>query len=543
MSASEEFKLSDSASAAPKTPPGVTAGQTLGKYELVQLLGEGAMGQVFLARHTQLGRQVAIKLLRPTLIRQPELVARFFQEARTVNQINHQNIVQIHDFVREPDATGAERVYCIMELLGGKSLADWFRHGGLNIEQTLEVLRQVSLALAAAHRSGVVHRDVKPDNIMVDDRDGHLFAKVLYFGMAKLGPQMGRVVDTTRQGAVIGTPLYMSPEQAAGIEVDARADLYGLGAVLYEALAGHPPFQASTFGVLVAAIIRDTAPPLPATTPRGEFISEELAELVQRALSKDPSLRPQTAEAFFEALGGQVRTTLQGGAAVPAPTMAPQSESLAATQLSHPGMVITQNGTVKAGALTQTQDGVRPAIDTAPAVPTPDRVEAAAQVRHAMTIMGPGAQPASPPPPERFAQTLQGPASDPVPARPTPSRLPWVLGVTGALFAAFLFVVFWPRSPSHATNDVTPKPVEAAKPQPVTATPAPTPTPAPSQTLAPTPTPIVVAAPVPTPSPTEAEKPAATSGSGKLAVITLRGGTPFFASISVDGHKLGNSPL
>lgn len=276
------------------TPPGleVQEGAVLGNYQLERLLGEGSMGRVFQARHVRLGRQVALKVLRPEHARDSSFVQRFFQEARTVNQINHEHIVEIFDFV---DASPDGYVYCVMELLRGQSLAALLREEGLTLARVQRMGVQVCAALGAAHQVGVVHRDIKPDNLFISQRSGQQdFVKVLDFGVAKLiTTQTGVNLTGTLDGTIVGTPAYMAPEQAAGLPVDARADIYAVGNILYEMLCGHPPFQAAAFGQLVVQIITQPPPPLPSHLPSGEPVPEELAALVMRCLAKEPEARPQ----------------------------------------------------------------------------------------------------------------------------------------------------------------------------------------------------------------------------------------------------------
>ncbi len=194
-------------------------GQILGNYQLERLLGEGSMGRVFQARHVRLGRQVALKVLRPQHARDVSFVRRFFQEARSVNQINHEHIVEIFDFVEEVERG---HVYCVMELLRGQSLAAVMKEEKLTLARVQRIGVQVCAALGAAHKVGVVHRDVKPDNLFVIHRGGQSdFVKVLDFGVAKILTSEG--THGTLDGTIIGTPTYMAPEQAAGLPVDHRA--------------------------------------------------------------------------------------------------------------------------------------------------------------------------------------------------------------------------------------------------------------------------------------------------------------------------------
>ncbi|MEO8702090.1 MAG: serine/threonine-protein kinase, partial [Kofleriaceae bacterium] len=223
-------------------------GTTLGSYKILELLGKGGMGYVFRAEHVKLGREVALKQLRSDYARRRDAVARFFQEARTVNRVRHRNIVDVTDFVELDDGT----TFIIMELLSGQSLGKWARTG-VDMPRALAVLVQICDGLGAAHSVGVVHRDLKPDNIIViPTSDGAELVKLLDFGVAKLLNRDDEDVGfQTAAGSVIGTPAYMSPEQAGGMLVDARSDIYSLGAIMYELFCGQPMFRGRSFGEYV----------------------------------------------------------------------------------------------------------------------------------------------------------------------------------------------------------------------------------------------------------------------------------------------------
>jgi serine/threonine-protein kinase len=282
--------------------------ESLGPWQLEGLLGQGSMGHVFKARHQALGRLAAIKVLRPEQYANPELVQRFFQEARTVNQINHEHIVEISDFVQEPGANGPSIVYCVMEFLQGRTLAEELETSSLSLERGLRITEQLCDALAAAHRVGVVHRDVKPDNIMLIERGGSKdYVKVLDFGVAKLVDTSGKAVVATTEGAIIGTPICMSPEQAQGDDVDPRSDVWAVGVILYRLLTGHFPFDAPTFVNIAVQIITKPYAPLPAKSPSGEPIPPRLKRLVERCLQKQRELRPATMDAVRDELAAVVR--------------------------------------------------------------------------------------------------------------------------------------------------------------------------------------------------------------------------------------------
>jgi hypothetical protein len=284
----EKHDTVTSAKPAPRANEGVLAGTTLGSYELLSLLGSGGMGEVYRARHAKLGREVAVKVLRPEYASMPEVVARFFQEAKVVNDINHPHIVQIIDFAEVP-----EGVFCVMELLRGRSLSRVVsEEGPLSLARICNLMEQACDALAAAHARGVVHRDVKPDNLFVTvDGDGREQIKVLDFGIARR--LTAEDSARTRAGMVMGTPSYMAPEQAAGRPVDVRADVYAVGVVLYELLTA------------TSMIELKAAPTRVERSALGEAIPPHLGKLVEAALSLDPEQRPASIGALREALSGK----------------------------------------------------------------------------------------------------------------------------------------------------------------------------------------------------------------------------------------------
>ena len=262
-------------------------GHVLGTYKLVELLGKGGMGYVYRAEHVKLGREVALKLLRADYARRRDAVLRFFQEAKTVNRVRHRNIVDVTDFVELDDGT----TFIIMELLRGQSLGKWARTG-IDLPRALAVLVQICDGLGAAHAVGVIHRDLKPDNvIVVPTSDGAEMVKLLDFGVAKLLNRDDEDIGfQTAAGSVIGTPAYMSPEQAGGMAIDHRSDIYSLGAIMYELFCGQPMFRGRSFGEYVRKHLTEIPVP-PRQTEHGASMDPRLEALILKSLAKDPNER------------------------------------------------------------------------------------------------------------------------------------------------------------------------------------------------------------------------------------------------------------
>ncbi len=305
-------------------------GQVLGSYRLLAVLGRGGMGCVYLAEHVRLGREVALKLLRDEYAERRDSVARFFQEARAVNRIRHRNIVDVTDFVELDDGT----VFIIMELLAGENLGNAIRRGELAQPRALAVLIQICDALAAAHADGIIHRDLKPDNvILVRTGDGGDLVKLLDFGVAKLLHREDEELGLeTAAGSVIGTPAYMSPEQAGGLTVDTRADIYSLGAIMYELFCGQPMFRAKSFGEYVRKHLNEH-PPAPRETPGGAALDPAIERIILRCIAKRADDRYPSATALRVDLVDRLSAfdnESRYGAPLPAPapsgaTMAPLS--------------------------------------------------------------------------------------------------------------------------------------------------------------------------------------------------------------------------
>ncbi len=269
----------------------LTAGQSVGPYQVVSLLGEGGMGEVYLAQDLRLGRRVALKRLRAQFTLEAERVRRFEQEARAASALNHPNIVTIYE-IGQLDSLH----FIVTEFIDGETLRCYLADAEHTLAEILDIAAQVASALAAAHATGIIHRDIKPENIMV--RRDHI-VKVLDFGLAKLAPDVATVETRaaarsavrTDPGTVMGTVQYMSPEQARGNKVDSRTDLWSLGVVLYEMVTGRTPFEGETPSHVIVALLENEPSPLKSYLE----VPSELEQIVRRALRKNKEERYQTA--------------------------------------------------------------------------------------------------------------------------------------------------------------------------------------------------------------------------------------------------------
>ncbi|MGB8508565.1 MAG: protein kinase, partial [Pyrinomonadaceae bacterium] len=273
------------------------AGRRVGAYRIVGTLGEGGMGKVYLAEDARLGRNVALKLLPASFMTDLERVGRFEQEARAASALNHPNILTIHEIGHDAGAH-----YIATEFVEGVTLRAHLKRGEMSVHEALEIAIQLAAALAAAHAARLVHRDIKPENIMVRP-DGYI--KVLDFGLAKPTGQtlsadgdsnsdsnsFSKALVNTRPGMVMGTVAYMSPEQARGLDVDARTDIWSLGVVLYEMLAGRPPFTGPTGSDVMVSVLNREPPPLAQLRPT---VGSELERIVSKTLAKDREERYRT---------------------------------------------------------------------------------------------------------------------------------------------------------------------------------------------------------------------------------------------------------
>jgi serine/threonine-protein kinase len=270
---------------------GLAPGQIIdGKYRIVRELGVGGMGAVYEGENTRIHRRVAIKVLHAAVASKPDIVQRFEREAQAAGRIGSEHIVEVLDLGVLP----TQERYMVMEFLDGHSLTQRIKMRG----RLAPLLVQLLEGLGAAHRAGIVHRDLKPDNIYLITRGGRDFVKIVDFGVSKFSQNDGEF-SMTRTGAVMGTPYYMSPEQARGQPIDHRSDLYAIGVVCYQAVTGHVPFQAETFNELIFKIALETPPPLDSVVPG---FDPAFAQIIQRAMARDPAHRFQTAEEFAGAV-------------------------------------------------------------------------------------------------------------------------------------------------------------------------------------------------------------------------------------------------
>jgi eukaryotic-like serine/threonine-protein kinase len=288
-------------------PASSPAGDVLGgKYRLVRLIGEGAMGRVYEAQHAVVGRRFAVKILQAELAREPALLERFHREACAAGALESENLASVVDFGH----TGDGLPYIVMELLVGEDLSKLIeREGPLPVPRVVSLGVQTCRGLAAAHNAGIVHRDLKPANLFVSRRgDGSDLVKILDFGIAKLeSAAESRLLNLTRTGSTMGTPLYMSPEQARGEkELDHRADIYATAVILYEALSGRMPHQGDSYNALLHHILTQPAPALASVQPG---IPAAVADAIHAALSPNRDERPQSAMEFARALSGYADVT------------------------------------------------------------------------------------------------------------------------------------------------------------------------------------------------------------------------------------------
>jgi serine/threonine-protein kinase len=292
--------------------PNLLGQKLFGTYTITDKLGEGAMGSVYLAKQGQTGQRIAIKLLNEEAQRDHETVQRFLREARVISMLNHPNVVRVFIF----GETSTSISYMAMEYVDGIPLENIVRREPLDQDRVLDISRQMLGAIGEAHDLGIMHRDLKPENVLLTEHRGRRdFVKILDFGIAKV---QNANQQLTQSGVVYGTPAYMSPEQAQALDIDARADLYSLGCMMYEMVTGRLPFDAKTaLKILEMQAFREPKPPSEIVDVDGR-----LEAIILKAMAKAPENRYQTAQEMLEALDALEKP------AVPANRSEPQSADI-----------------------------------------------------------------------------------------------------------------------------------------------------------------------------------------------------------------------
>jgi len=268
-----------------------------GKVRLERVLGAGGTGRVYAGTQLSLGRPVAVKVMRSDVApeQDPHFAERFFREASLAGRLSHPNVVTVHDYGRAGDGA----CYIVMELLGGRNLKDMMKDGPMPVSRVLPLFEQIVAGLRAAHRAGLVHRDMKPGNIqVVEDEGGHEIPKILDFGLVK---SEGEVTEITQEGSFLGTPHYAAPEQVKGLDADARADLYAVGVMLYRALTGRLPFHSANAMAIAIAHTREAYPPMAERAPEVE-VPAAVEAVVRRCMEKAPEDRFPDANALHAEL-------------------------------------------------------------------------------------------------------------------------------------------------------------------------------------------------------------------------------------------------
>src|SRR4051812_5965224 len=290
------------------------------RYRILSKLGQGGMGTVYIAEHVALGKRVAVKVLKEEVSRDPAMAKRFEQEAVAASRIGQENIVDVTDFGRTPEGS----LYFVMEYLEGRTLAALLqRERVLPVGRACRILAQICEAIEAAHARGIVHRDLKPHNVVLLDRPGRPdFVKVLDFGISKMG---WRQEPITEQGAILGTPEYMAPEQASGESVDPRTDVYAIGVMAYELPTGTLPFRGDHSVATMLKHINEAVEP-PRKRRPDLNIPEEMEAAILRALSKKADDRQQTVTQLRLAIARHIASPIPPSAAVPTPPGAPPME-------------------------------------------------------------------------------------------------------------------------------------------------------------------------------------------------------------------------
>jgi eukaryotic-like serine/threonine-protein kinase len=375
-------------------------------YRITGLIGRGGMGAVWAASHVRLpGKHVAVKVLLADVSGGGEPLARFRREAEIASRIGHPNIVQVLDWNTLPSG----QPYLVLELLTGESLANRLKKGPVSLEAALDIARQVGSALTAAHKAGVVHRDLKPDNIFLvpTDSGGTLGeqVKVLDFGISKLRHS---TTIQTQEAQILGTPQYMSPEQASGKNslIDERTDVFALGAIVYEMLSGEPAFAGENLAAVVFKVVYEDPAPLAGLVPG---LPQSVSDAVARALAKDPAKRWSDVGGFIGALTGKVLQTLERAAVGPGGV------------LTSSGRVVSTGGATGAGKTPSAADAFMSTMASGES-PLPSNVAAAQGAKAAVPATASAQQPVVPTP-AAYGQQTSG-AGVPAMTFPPPAAAP-----------------------------------------------------------------------------------------------------------------------
>jgi serine/threonine-protein kinase len=478
------------------------------RYEIELLLGHGGMGVVYRARDRSLDERVAIKLLRPDYARDPRMAERFKSEIRLARRVRHRNVCAIHDF-----GEAAGLLYISMELAEGLDLKRMIRqHGALPLERACDVILQACAGLDAVHEAGIVHRDIKSPNIMVEPSG---LVRLMDFGIAK---REDTAAGVTLTGQVVGTPDYMSPEQAQGTKTDARSDVYSLGVVAYEVLTGRVPFHGDT---PISTILKHIHDQPPLDGPPAEGLSPALRQVLRHALAKDPADRYRSAAAFAEALR-QALPELR--------LRAPSTAALDATTLRTPSR--------PAGAHVATVTVTTPAATASPLVTVTSAPPASARASRASWLLAaslcvaliaaalawsrrsaPVAPAAAPTPASAPTVPASAPSSVQLPVTPTPApSTPAPTALSRAARERLLEARPVPPPSPHATPAPRPAPAEPAE---ATATESPAlPTTGGPQPMPPT-----------------------TMAMQSVANGSLQLGVKPWAEVTIDGTVVGTTPL
>jgi len=446
----------------PDSPSSLVGSIIDNKVRLEAVLGQGGMGTVYRGRHLLLDRTVAVKVLHPEILTVEGSLERFFREARMAAATEHPNIVTVYDFGKLPNG-GA---YLVLEFVEGKNLRILLQEqGALPLSLALPILREVCAAVEFAHRRNIIHRDLKPDNIMLKRRDdGSATVKVLDFGLAKTVEDAETSSSITRTGELVGTPAYMSPEHCSGEDLDARSDLYSLGIIAYEMLAGQPPFRGRVAAILTAQIQK---PPTPLRELNPD-VPPVLEEAVLTALAKKPSDRPASVAewwnrleaAYVAAYGAKPSPTIPLSLPAPAPFKAPDGNIAPAQEVRPSREATLQNnslqsagaaqvsmeGTAVFGKLPDTNEQAAPLsspLSQAPATPTP---------RAGTGTLAIGA--ASTPAPEMVTVQTVTTAKAPESRSRAVQRLGIVGGISAVLLVGGLVATSWMRPTAPVTSPV-----------------------------------------------------------------------------------------